>query len=312
MKTRTCDRREFIAQAGQGAALVGAGAFGLGLLSGEALAEGPSRVVVVRGTDPRKMLLAALGVFKGLEPLVKGKKVVLKPNMSFKNPPSWGNNTSPEVAQALAQLIQEAGAASITAVDHTMGQGGQSIAGCGVGPALEKVKGVKVISAHQRSDYVKKRVPQGKQLKSVEVPQVVAAADVLINVPVAKHHAATKACCGLKNLMGLVWDRRYMHEMINLHQGIADLATLLRPALTVIDATRVMVTSGPQGPGKVETLNTIVVSTDPVAADAVALGLTQWGGQSLAPREVEHILAASLLGLGVADLSKMKIVKKRA
>jgi uncharacterized protein (DUF362 family) len=310
---RPFNRREFISRVGQGAVVAGAGAtFGFGLFERSAEAAGGARVVVVRGTDVRKMLMSALSVFKGLEPLVKGKKVILKPNMSFKNPSSWGNNTNPEVAAALAALIQEAGAASCTAVDHTMGQGGQSIVTCGVGPALEKIKGVKVVSAHQRADYVKKRVPKGKQLKTIEIPKVVAEAEVLINVPVAKQHAATKASFGLKNLMGLIWDRRHMHEMINLHQGIADLATVLNPGLTIIDATRVMTTSGPQGPGKVETLNTIVVSTDPVAADAVALGLTQWGSQNLTPKDVDHIPAAALLGLGEADLAKIKIIKKRA
>jgi len=308
---RDCSRRDFMLQVGQGAAVAGAGALGIGLLEGEALAA-DARVVVVRGTDPRKMLMAALTVFKGLSPIVKGKKVVLKPNMSFKNPSAWGNNTSPEVAVALATLIAEAGAASITAVDHTMGQGGQSIESCGVGPALRKVKGCQVVSAHNRAEYVKKRVVKGKQLKTVEIPQAAAAGEVLINVPVAKHHAATKAGFGLKNLMGLVWDRRHFHEEISLHQGIADLATLLRPALTVIDATRVMVNNGPQGPGKVEKLDTIIVSTDPVAADAVALSLTKWNNQNLVPRDVEHIQAAALLGLGVADLAQIKIIKKRA
>jgi uncharacterized protein (DUF362 family) len=310
---RSCNRREFVKRVGQGAAVAGAGgALAVSLLSRPAAAAAEARVVVVRGSDARKMLLAALAVWKGLEGFVKGKRVVLKPNMSFKNPAAWGNNTSPEVAGALAQLVREAGAASIAAVDHTMGQGGQSIQACGVGPALQRVQGVQVISAHQRGDYVRRRVPKGKQLKTVEVPKVVAEAEVLINVPVAKQHAATKIGFGLKNLMGLVWDRRYMHEMISLQQGIADLATLLRPALTVIDATRVMTSNGPQGPGKVETLSTLVVSTDPVAADAVALGLTQWNNQTVAVRDVEHITAASLLGLGVSDLAKIKVVKKKA
>jgi uncharacterized protein (DUF362 family) len=299
------DRRRFIHTVA-----LGAGAASLGLLEPEALAA-KARVVVVKGKDPDKMLLAAMRVFRGMEGIVKGKKVILKPNMSFKNPAAWGNNTSPEVAAAVARLCSESGAASIAAVDHTMGAAGRSIKACGVGPALEKIKGVKVISAHKKGEYVRKRVPKGKQLKTVEIPKVVAEGQVLINVPVAKQHNATKVAFGLKNLMGLVWDRRHFHEMINLHQGIADLATLLTPALTVIDATRVMVNNGPQGPGKVQTLNTLVVSTDPVAADAVALGLTQWANQSVTVRDVEHIRAAGLLGLGVSDLDKIKVVKKR-
>ena len=305
-------RRDFLNKTGQGLVVVGAGAMGMGVMEPEAEAGKKSRVVVVKGNDVVKMLESAMKVFRGMGHLVKGKKVVLKPNMSFKNPSSWGNNTSPEVAGAVAAMVQAGGAASIVAVDHTMGQTGRAIKACGVGPALARVNGVQVFSGHKKGDYVKKRVPRGKQLKTTEVPKIVSAADLIINMPVAKQHTATKVSFGLKNLMGLVWNRQYFHEMISLHQGIADLATLLKPALTIIDATRVMTSNGPQGPGKVEKLHTLVISADPVAADVVALGLTRWGGQSLKPRDVEHIRMAGVMGLGQADLKQIKIIKKRA
>jgi uncharacterized protein (DUF362 family) len=242
---------------------------------------------------------------------LKGKRVILKPNMSFKNPPAWGNNTDPAVAAAVAAMCKAAGASSVAAVDHTMGQGGKAIKACGVGPALEKLGGVEVISAHRKGDYVKKRIPRGKQLKTALIPRAAAGGDVLINIPVAKQHNATKVSLGLKNLMGLVWDRAHFHEMINLHQGIADLALLLQPALTVIDVTRVMTSNGPQGPGRVVKPGAIVISTDPVAADAVALGLSKWDKQTLQPDDIEHIKLSALMGLGQADLSQIKIVKKR-
>ena len=305
------DRRDFLIRTGSGALVASAGSVGL-LESEVEAAKKKTRVVVVQGTDPAKMLRSALKVFRGLEGMVKGKQVVIKPNMAWTNPPAWANNTSPAVAHAVALLCQEAGAKGITAVDHTMGEAGKSIKACGVGPAMGRVKGVEVVSLHKKSDYLKRRIPRGRQLKSAEVARVVTGKDtVLINVPVAKHHGATRVSFGLKNLMGLVWDRGYFHSMINLHQGIADLATLVLPALTVIDAMSVMTSGGPQGPGKVEKLNTLVISTDPVAADAVALGLTRWAKQKLTPDQVEHIMMAEKLGLGVADLTKIKIIKKK-
>ena len=308
------DRRDFLIKTGSGALVAGVG--GMGLLEGDALAAGKkeakARVVVVRGTDPARMLRAALKVFRGMGDMVKGKRVVIKPNMAWTNPPAWANNTSPAVAHAVALLCQEAGAKKIAAVDHTMGEAGKSIKACGVGAALEQVKGVEIVSLHDKKDYVKRRVPRGKQLKSTELARVVTGDDLfLINVPVAKHHGATRVSFGLKNLMGLVWNRGHFHSMINLHQGIADLASLIPPGLTVIDAMSVMTSGGPQGPGKVEKLNTLVVSTDPVAADAVALGLTRWDKQKLEPAQVAHIMMAEKLGLGVADLSKIKIIKKK-
>ena len=304
---RKLDRRTFLKAMGAGAA--GAGLLGGPFVEGTAEAATP-RVVVVRGTDPLAMLKAALKVFPELESAVKGKKVALKPNMSFRNPAAWGNNTSPEVAAAVAELCRQWGAAQITAVDHILSSP-QSITACGVGPALAKVGHVQVLSAHLRSDYVERAVPKGKQLKSTYVPRVVANADLLINIPNAKQHNESRVSFGLKNLMGLVWDRKYFHELINLHQGIADLSTLLTPRLTVIDATRVMVNNGPQGPGTVEKLQAIVVGLDPVATDAVALGLTKWRGQTLEPKDVEHLRLAAAAGVGVADLSRIKVIKKR-
>ncbi len=165
------DRRDFLNKTGQGLVVVGAGAMGVGAMEPEAEAAGKkSRVVLVKGTDAAKMLRSAMKVFRGMGKLVKGKKVVLKPNMSFKNPASWGNNTNPEVAAAVAEMVRAGGAASIVAVDHTMGQAGRAIKACGVGPALAKVKGVQVISGHKKADYKKKRIPRGKQLKTTELP----------------------------------------------------------------------------------------------------------------------------------------------
>ncbi len=148
------NRRKFLKQVGQGAIISGAGVLSFGLLESEAIAV-KTLFVFVRGTDPKKMILSAMKVFRGMSKFVKGKKVVLKPNMSFKNPATWANNTNPLVAQAVAQICLDSGASLITAVDHTMGQGGRSIKACGIGPALEKVKGVKVFSAHKKSDYTR-------------------------------------------------------------------------------------------------------------------------------------------------------------
>ena len=59
------DRRDFLIRSGQGAIIAGAGS--LGILEREVLAAGKkTRVVVVRGTDPARMLKAALKVFRGL------------------------------------------------------------------------------------------------------------------------------------------------------------------------------------------------------------------------------------------------------
>ena len=109
--------------------------------------------------------------------------------------------------------------------------------------------------------------------------------------------------------MGLVWDRGYIHQQVDLHQGIADLGTFIKPSLIVMDATSVLTTRGPEGPGMTEKLDTIIAGTDPVAVDSYTITLTNWNGRKYAPVDVKHIVAASEMKLGEMNLDKLKIKK---
>ena len=126
-------------------------------------------------------------------------------------------------------------------------------------------------------------------------------ADVLINLPTAKTHSAAGVSLGLKNQMGLIWDRNAFHTRFDLAQAIADLATALRPALTLLDASRALVTGGPGGPGKVVWLHRVVAGVNPVEVDALGVTLTPWYDQVLRPDQISHLRAARALGLGELD-----------
>ena len=132
---------------------------------------------------------------------------------------------------------------------------------------------------------------------------------VLINVPVAKSHSATGVSLGLKGLMGLIWDRDSFHSKFNINQGIADLATVIKPQLTILDATRAMASGGPGGPGDVKKPNLIIAGVDPVAVDTYGVGVVQWYGWSFKGRQVEHLLIAHQRGLGKIDVDKLNIFK---
>ena len=153
------------------------------------------------------------------------------------------------------------------------------------------------------------RIPQGKVLDRVEVLKDILDNAVLINVPVAKSHSATGVSLGLKGLMGLIWDRESFHSQFNINQGIADLATVIKPQLTILDATRAMASGGPGGPGDVKKPNLIVAGVDPVAVDSYGVGIVPWYGQNFKGRQVEHLLIAHQRGLGKIDVEKLKITK---
>jgi uncharacterized protein (DUF362 family) len=105
----------------------------------------------------------------------------------------------------------------------------------------------------------------------------------------------------MKNMMGLNWDRIIMHQR-DIHQCIADLNTVRKPNFVVIDATRILLTNGPSGPGMVREEKTVIVSTDPIAADAYAATLFRQK-----PRDIRQLKYAYEMGLGEINTDKMKI-----
>jgi uncharacterized protein (DUF362 family) len=77
-----------------------------------------------------------------------------------------------------------------------------------------------------------------KRLKTVQMIDEILNADVLINVPIAKEHDLTRLTLGMKNLMGTLHDRPAAHSWIA--EKLPELVAFLRPALTVVDAVRIL------------------------------------------------------------------------
>jgi len=122
-------------------------------------------------------------------------------------------------------------------------------------------------------------------------------------MPVAKHHRAAGVTLSMKNWLGSVQDRGAWHRN-GLHQCIADFSTFIKPKLIVIDATRIMLTNGPRGPGEMANPNEIILSTDPVAADAYAATLFK-----KKPMEIGAIRIAHEMGIGMADPANVELVR---
>ncbi len=240
----------------------------------------------------------------------RGQRVVIKPNMSFAKTPDFAATTHPLVVVAVAQACIEAGAREVLVLDHTLQRAELCLERTGIREACkQQVPGVHVLALQDRKFFREIRIPLGKVLDRVEVVADILDNAVLINVPVAKSHSATGVSLGLKGLMGLIWDRESFHSQFNINQGIADLATVIRPQLTVLDATRAMASGGPGGPGDVRKPNLIVAGADPVAVDSYGVGIVPWYGQSFRGRQVEHLLAAHQRGLGRIDVDKLRIAR---
>jgi len=264
-------------------------------------------LVVARG-DAAKALRQGLDALGGLERFVHpGEVVVIKPNASFLSPPEWGATTDPAVLSALIAACLEAEARRILVVDHTLSPAARCFARTGIGDAVAAFPKAKLVSLDAQRLYREIPIPRGKALKRTEVAQAALRADVLINLPSAKSHSATGVSYGLKNLMGLVWDRQTFHRDMDIHVGIADLATVIRPDLTILDAMTLLKTGGPEGPGETEPFGGLVLGCDPVAVDAYAVGLCPWNHQTLAPAQVDYLRYAAEHGVGTLDLDSLVI-----
>jgi len=304
-------RREFLKWQMGGACALAAGSVGLVgpgrlLFPSPALADGAPDIALATGR-PATATRAAVELLGGMAAFVKpGQRVVIKPNISFPNPPEYATTTHPEVVRELAVMCREAGASRVMILDHTLYDRTACLEQSGVVAACESVEPGMVQALVDARFYREAAIPLGVSMKSTRVMADVLDADVLISAPVAKSHSSAGVSLSMKNLMGLIFDRSVMHSRHDLNVAIVDLVSLFRPALAVVDATRVLTTNGPGGPGKVDVLDTVIASRDPVAADARAVLLSEWYGRRFEPRQVKHIALAHERGLGRMDVENLR------
>ncbi len=260
---------------------------------------------VVYGKNYKLLVEKAIEILGGIGSFIKtGDKVVIKPNIGWDRGPELGANTHPMVVRTLAELALDAGAAGILVFDHTCNEKRRCYASSGIIDELEKIGDQRIRWEHiDPRKFVPVDISAGKSLRRWEIYKEALIADCYINVPVAKHHGLSRLSLGLKNVMGVIGGNRgKLHQ--NLGQDLADLATLIRPKLTIIDATRMLMRNGPQG-GRIEDVkiaDTIIAAADPVAADAYATTLF-----GLQPEDIESTVAAHKMGLGEIDVQRMQL-----
>ncbi len=261
-------------------------------------------LVAAKGGEPGTMFDQAIQSMGGIEKYVKkGQTVVVKPNIGWDTTPERAANTNPELMARIVEHCLAAGAKDVYVFDNTINEWTRSYKNSGIEKAV-KDAGAKVLSGKSKGSYHEIAVEGGKKLKNVLVHQLILESDVFINVPVLKNHSSTKLSLSMKNLMGVVWDRRFWHKN-DLHQCIADYASYQRkPDLNIVDAYNAMMKNGPQGVSKADVLNmkSQLVSTDMVAIDAAAAKLF-----GMEPETVPFIRIADEMKLGTMDLSQLSI-----
>ncbi len=264
------------------------------------------KLIVGKGTDYEELVSRILKPLGGMSSFVKkDSRVVVKPNMGWDRRPEQAANTHPLVVKALVQMALDAGASEVKIFDRTCNEERRCYNNSGIKPEMDSIKDSRVKCIHiDKRKFVPIKIDDGKSIKEWSFYKDALEADCYINVPIAKHHSLSRLTLGMKNIMGVIGKRRgSLHN--NIAQNLADLNTVIRPQLTVIDATRILMNNGPQGgsPSDVKVKDMVIACADVVAADAYATTLF-----GLKPEDIESTKAAYQMGLGEMNLSKIDIV----
>ena len=244
--------------------------------------EGKSPVFAIAKSskDPAELTRKAIDALGGMQRFIsRGDIVAIKPNIGWDRMPVHAANTNPKVVAEVVRLAFEAGAKQVVVTDASCNEPNRCFQRSGIWRATHALGATVILPAEHRFRSLRMK---GDVLDEWPIYTPLVNADKVINVPVAKHHNLSKFTAAMKNWYGLLGGRRNrLHQ--NIDVSIADLATFMRPTLTVMDATRVLLRNGPQG-GNIDDaidMHQVVASLDQVAVDAY--------GTTLIGEKVENV-----------------------
>ncbi len=271
-------------------------------------------LVCVSGTDFEAMLAAGISALGGLDKLIgPDVNVLIKPNCNAAEPyPAVSSAASvvsiiEEVKKVTGGTIQ-VGDQGYQSYDRVYGFMGLDTAVLGAGGTL---LGFGPTRRVRRSGW-----PEGKPDFQVYTP--VYDAPVIINACQLKRHNWAAYSCAIKNMVGAVEGagaestRAYLHyESPNLQAEVAEIAGLLNPELSIVDARSILTQGGPfYEDGVVVEARKIVLCGDIVAADAYCVRILEDHDPGFSSAAAGATLSrAESLGLGTADLTRVQVIE---
>jgi uncharacterized protein (DUF362 family) len=228
------------------------------------------------------------------------KQILIKPNYINSRHPSTGITTDSRVIEGVVKFLRT----GKTASDVIIGEGSgfadtfQAFKIAGVDAVADRW-GVKLVDLN-RDEFVEVHVPDALSLKRIRVAKT-ALESAIVSVPKLKPHRIATVTLSLKNMMGALASKGSMHRGTSLSENIADLASVLKPRLAVIDG--IIAGEGHETSGDPVPMNLVIAGTDPVAVDAVGAAV-----MDVAPEDVKHLLLAEKKGLGTCQLANITIL----
>jgi len=268
--------------------------------------------------EPRVFVSGGLGPYENTRRVLadidlnvtKGLRVLLKPNAGRLATSASGITTHPEVVAAAIDAFVDAGAAvSVGESPITGVKAIEAMESCGIA-AVVRDRGCPLLDMDARP-HVELDIPDGRAVKRLKTCADVLEHDAVVSVAVMKTHMHTGVTLAVKNMKGCLWRRSKVDlHMIReeqpggdkpLNVAIADMASVLRPHLAVIDGTVGMEGLGP-GAGESKPVGVVVAGLDGFAADAVACGIMGFRAAT-----VPHLRIGAERRYGVIDFEKIEV-----
>jgi uncharacterized protein (DUF362 family) len=263
----------------------------------------PPMVSIVRHAAYDQGLYEAVrGLLRDHKLDVRGKRVVLKPNLvEFDSATTI--NTHPLLVHAALEAFRALGAAEVAIAE---GPGHRRITmdlaeAAGYFQTVPSFDGLFRDLNLDEITPVRLKHPVSR-LRTVYFPNTALRADLLVSMPKLKTHHWVGATLSMKNLFGVVpggkygWPKNILHWR-GIQQSIVDICATVPVHFVIADAIMAMEGNGPLA-GTSRPLGSIVLSHDPVAADATCARLMGFD-----PERITHIHeTAKFLGNASSEL----------
>jgi len=254
-------------------------------------------VAIVKGDEPVDMVAEALGLIEAEKAFTSEERILVKPNYIDASHPSMGNTTDARVIEGTVRFLKQKGFSNIV-----IGEG----SGLSDTMRAYRVAGVDEVAGRlcvelidlNKDEYLTVDVPNHLALERVKISKI-ALESAIVSVPKLKPHRMAGVTLSLKNLMGVVKPKGQIHR--HLSEKIADLASVVRPRVSVVDG--IIAGEGHETAGNPVKMNLVIAGLDPVAVDTV--GAAVMGFDLLTAR---HIALAAEKGLGICDLGRIRIL----
>lgn len=259
-----------------------------------------SRVVIVKGEDAVDATVRALGAIRSeVGRVLSGNRpVLIKPNYINSKHPSTGITTDSRIIEGIVKFLKEE---KINAIVIGEGSGfadtSEAFKVAGVDKVAERWK-VRLVDLN-KDEFIQVTPPNPLSLKKLRVAKT-ALESAIISVPKLKLHRIAGVTLSLKNMMGALASKGSMHTG-SLSENIVDLASILRPSVSVVDG--IIAGEGHETSGNPVKMDLVIAGTDPVAVDAV--GAVVMG---ISPTDIKHLLLAEKQGLGTCRLEKITVL----